>query len=199
MKSACSGVILAGGLSSRFAGKDKGLIPVGGKRILDRIYGVFSELFENIILVSNHPDRYLEWDATLVTDLYPVRSSLTGIHAGLFYAAEPFAFFSACDTPFLKKELIETILDRIEPGFDAIIPEISAGLEPLCAVYAKSSLERIENHIARDKLKIQMVFKQNRLKKIPEKVLRQSDPELRSFFNVNTPADLAEAEILSRS
>jgi len=197
MKPPCSGVILAGGMNTRFSGRDKALISVGRRRILDRIYDVFIELFDEIFLVTNNPVRYLEWDLNIISDLYPVRSSLTGIHAGLFYASNPHVFFTACDTPFIKKELIEAIIERIDPGYDAIIPEISAGLEPLCAVYAKRCLNRIEQHIVQDKLKIQRVFNKNRIKKLPEKLLRQKDPELRSFFNINTPDDLAKAEKLN--
>ena len=194
MKSPCSGVILAGGMCTRFSGQDKALISIGRRRILDRIYEVFIQLFDEIILVSNNPVRYLEWDLNIVSDLYPLRSSLTGIHAGLFYASNPHVFFAACDTPFLKKELIELIIDRIEPGYDAIMPEISAGLEPLCAVYAKQCLKRIEQHLAQQKLKIQLVFKKNRIKKIPEKILREKDPELISFININSPEDLERVE-----
>jgi molybdopterin-guanine dinucleotide biosynthesis protein A len=198
MKFPCSGVILAGGLNTRFSGQDKALISVGRRRILDRIYDVFIQLFDEIFLVTNNPVRYLEWDLNIVSDLYPVRSSLTGIHAGLFYASNPHVFVAACDTPFIKKELIEAIIDRIEPGYDAIIPEISVGLEPLCAAYAKKCLNRIEQHLAREKLKIQLVFKKNRIKKIPEKIMRERDPELISFMNINTPEDLEKAEALCR-
>lgn len=198
MKLPCSGVILAGGLNTRFSGQDKALVCVGRRRILDRIYEVFIQLFDEIFLVTNNPVRYLEWDFNIVSDLYPVRSSLTGIHAGLFYASNPYVFFAACDTPFLKKELIEAIIDRIEPGYDAIIPEISVGLEPLCAAYAKRCLNRIEQHLTREKLKIQWVFKKNRIKKIPEKILRERDPELISFMNINSPEDLEKAEALCR-
>ena len=196
MKSPCSGVILAGGLNTRFSGRDKALLTVGRRRILDRIYDVFIELFDEIFLVTNNPVRYLEWDLNIISDLYPVRCSLTGIHAGLFYASNPHIFVAACDSPFIKKEVIEAVIERIEPGYDAIMPEVSAGLEPLCAVYAKRCLNRIEQHLAREKLKIQLVFKKNRIKKISEKILRERDPELISFFNINSPEDLEKADAL---
>lgn len=196
MKHPCTGVILAGGLNTRFSGKEKALVRVGGKRIIDYIYTVFTSLFDEIILVTNNPLGYIEWDLNIVTDLFPIRSSLTGIHAGLFHASNPYAFCAACDTPFLKKELIETLLDRIEPGVDAIIPEISVGLEPLCAVYSRNCLERIEQHLSQNKLKILQVFKKGRMKKISENLLREKDPDLLSFFNINTPEDLERAEAM---
>jgi molybdopterin-guanine dinucleotide biosynthesis protein A len=84
-------------------------------RIIDRLVEVFSTLFDEIIIVTNQPLDFLEWNALIVTDIFPARSSLTGIHTGLFYAGHPFAFFSACDTPFLKRAVVETVLKQIGP------------------------------------------------------------------------------------
>ncbi len=194
MKFPCTGVILAGGMNTRFSGQDKAFLSVGGKRILDHLYSIFNALFEDIILVTNDPYKYLEWDINIVTDIFSVRSSLTGIHAGLFYALNPFAFFAACDTPFLKRELVETIINSIEQRVDVVIPETQAGLEPLCAVYSKECLKPVEQHIIKKEFKIQQLFRKQRVKKIPEKILREKDPDLISFFNINTPQDQEKAE-----
>ena len=193
-KFSCSGVILSGGLASRYDGTEKALLRVGGVRILDRIYRIYRELFEEIILVTNHPQKFLEWDLLIVSDLFPIRSSLTGIHAGLFYMTNPFGFISACDTPFLKKEMVETIIGKIEAQIDIVIPETSAGLEPLCAVYSKNCLNAAQHHLEQEKLKVIRAFRKSRIKTISEKVLCKIDPDLRSFFNINTPADLQRAE-----
>jgi molybdopterin-guanine dinucleotide biosynthesis protein A len=194
MKHPCSGVILAGGLATRYGGENKAFLKVGGMQILDRLFDLFSELFDEIILVTNRPRDFLEWDALIVTDVFPVRSSLTGIHAGLFYARHPFAFFSACDTPFLKREIIETVLSEIEPGADLVLPRTSAGFEPLCAAYSRRCLKPAEDHLRANQCKIHLALKDCRIKTIPEDRLRAKDPGLVSFFNVNTPQDLARAE-----
>mgnify|MGYP001816379192 CR=1 FL=1 len=190
----CSGVILSGGLAARYDGTEKALLQVGGVRILDRIYEIYRELFDEIILVTNSPEKFLEWDLLIVADLFPIRSSLTGIHAGLFYATNPYAFISACDTPFLKKEMVETVIGKIEAQIDIVMPETSAGFEPLCAAYSKRCLEAAQNNLEQEKLKITRTFRKSRIKTISEKVLRQIDPALRSFFNINTPGDLQQAE-----
>ncbi|MDM8543963.1 molybdenum cofactor guanylyltransferase [Desulfococcaceae bacterium HSG7] len=192
----CTGVILAGGLNTRFDGLPKALITVDGETILTRIYNVFEKLFDEIILVTNEPLLYLDWDVRIVSDLFPIRSSLTGIHTGLFYADRPYVFFAACDTPFLKKELVETVIHAMRPGFDVAMPATSAGFEPLCAVYSKQCIEAAARNIKRDKLKIQRVFRKSRILTISEKVLRDQDAHLDSFFNVNTPADLVRAETM---
>ena len=190
----CSGVILSGGLAARYDGTEKALLQVGGVRILDRIYEIYRELFDEIILVTNSPEKFLEWDLLIVSDLFPIRSSLTGIHAGLFYMTNPYAFFSACDTPFLKKEMVETVIGKIEAQIDIVMPETSAGFEPLCAAYSKRCLEAAQNHLEQEKLKITKTFRKSRIKTISEKVLHKIDPELQSFFNINTPGDLKRAE-----
>jgi len=193
----CTGVILSGGLSSRFNGINKAFIKVGGMRILDRLYRIFSDLFTEIILVTNDPVQFMEWDLTIVTDIFPVRSSLTGIHAGLFYMQNSCGFFTACDTPFLKKDLVEVLLENIAGDEDIIMPETAAGLEPLCSVYSKRCLNAAEHHIKQNKFKIQRALRKSRWKKIPESKLRPIDPELISFFNINTPEDLARAEAIA--
>ena len=194
MKNKFTGVILAGGKNSRFSGKNKALVHIGGKRILDRIYEVFTILFDKIILVTNDPVQYMEWDFDIVTDIFPIRSSLTGIHTGLFYMTTPHAFFAACDIPFIKKELIEILLESVEPSIDIVIPETSKGLEPLCSVYSKRCLKPIEEQLEKQSLKIERMFQKVRVKKISEDILRTIDQDLLSFSNINTPDDLARAE-----
>lgn len=190
----CTGVILSGGLNTRFSGKNKAFVSVGGKRIIDRLLEVFTELFDDLILVTNHPEEFLQWDLTIVTDIFDLRSSLTGIHTGLFYANNPYAFFSACDTPFLNKDLVGILIEQIEPKIDIIMPQTAAGFEPLCAIYSKRCLKPAEDHLKAKKLKIQWALRSSRTKTISEKELRRVDPELISFFNINTPQDLARAE-----
>jgi len=139
----------------------------------------------------------MEWDFDIVTDIFPIRSSLTGIHAGLFYLTTPYAFFSACDIPFIKKELIEILLDSVEPNIDIVIPETSKGFEPLCSVYSKKCLKPIEQQLVKQELKIRQVFQKVRVKKLPENILRQNDPDLVSFYNINTHDDLIRAEYIA--
>jgi molybdopterin-guanine dinucleotide biosynthesis protein A len=190
----CSGVILAGGLNTRFSGKNKAFIQIDGIYILDRLLGLFHSVFDEIILVTNDPSEYLSRNVVIATDIFPVRSSLTGIHSGLFYSAHPFAFVTACDTPFLKKELIDMLIDQIDSDKDVIIPKTSAGLEPLCAVYSKRCLKTVEYQLSREHYKISALFDKLRIKAVQESVLKQKDPELASFFNINTPDDLLKAQ-----
>jgi molybdenum cofactor guanylyltransferase len=186
----CTGIILAGGESKRLNKVEKSNLLVGNKRIIERMMTVFEQLFNEIILVSNRPTKYLEWDALVVKDLYTQRSSLTGIHSGLFYTKTDHAFIAACDTPFLKLELVKTIIKNVRHGIDVVLPRTNVGIEPLCAVYSRRCIQAVQNALDRDNLKIRNFFNRRKVKEVPEKILRQTDPDLISFFNINTPDDL---------
>ena len=192
----CTGVILAGGLNKRFNGQNKAFVRIGGKRIVDRLLEIYFQIFEQIVLVTNDPAAYMDVDALLVSDHYSVRSSLNGLHAGLFAAAHEHAFFAACDTPFIKGALIQRMLDRVTRKADIVIPSTSAGYEPMFAVYKKTCLPVMVWQLERDRLKIQGLFRKVRVKTVEASDLKEVDPELVSFFNVNTPADLVRAEAL---
>ena len=198
MKHACSGVILSGGLNKRMDGKNKAFIPVGGQTILDRLRAVFQDLFDEVLLVTKDPLKYLSWDLRIVTDLLPTRSSLTGIHAALFHISTPHAFITACDTPFLKTGLIKVLLEELEPKWDVIMPVTEEGNQPLCAIYSRRCIEPIEDQLKEGDPKILNFFPKIRVKEIPEGRLRRADPDLVSFFNINTPEDLLAAEEMVR-
>lgn len=192
----CTGVILAGGENKRFDGKNKAFLQLGEKRIIDRLMDAYSRLFDDIVVVTNDPAMYVDIDAFIVTDHYDARSSLNGLHAGLFAAAHEYAFFTACDTPFIKERLIRHLLSAIEKKVDIVLPSTATGYEPLFAAYKKSCLPAMEWQLENNLVKISGLFRKMRVKRVDESELRDVDPDLVSFFNVNRPDDLLKAEEL---
>lgn len=187
-------VILAGGESKRLNGRNKALLKIGGRRIMDRLLSVLEPYFREIILVTNDPLGYLDWDVMVVTDHFDKRCSLTGIHAGLFAASHPHALVTACDMPFVQPPMIELLLGAHEPHLDVIIPRTALGFEPLMAIYSKRCLNPMEAALMNREYQVQRIFKKVRKHEIEEPELRRADAELISFCNLNTEADLAEAE-----
>jgi molybdopterin-guanine dinucleotide biosynthesis protein A len=179
-------------------GKNKAFLSVGGLTILDRLQTSFTGLFDEVLLVTKDPLEYLSWESKIVTDLLPTRSSLTGIHSALFHISTSHAFITACDTPFLKGGLIRVLLEELEPKCDVIMPVTAQGNQPLCAIYSKRCIEPIEDQLKDGDSKILNFFPKIRVKEIPEERLRQADPDLVSFFNINTPEDLLAAEEMVR-
>lgn len=186
-------IVLAGGLSTRFGGRNKALIEWNGRPLLAHIRQALGDLFPEILLVTNMPPRFAAWDMTLVTDLFTERSSLTGIQAGLFYADQPMAFVTACDTPLLRPEVIQLLMAEVREDTDIVIPQTAEGLEPLCAIYSRRCLEPITRQLERGDYRIRSFFQRMNLRRVAEDKLRRVDPDLRSFYNINTPEDLERA------
>ncbi|MDL2269513.1 molybdenum cofactor guanylyltransferase [Desulfosarcina sp. OttesenSCG-928-A07] len=194
-----TGVILAGGQGKRLGGVNKAFIRIGGKRSLDRIMAIYADLFDQMILVTRTPEAYIDFDGLIVTDHYACHSALNGIHAGLFAAKHDYAFFSACDAPFIKPELIACVLAHTDSGADVVVPETTMGYQPLFAAYRKTCLPVITRKLDQELLKVQRLFEMLKIQAVPEKTLRDRDPDLVSFFNMNTPEDQARAEAMART
>ena len=184
-----AGIILAGGMNRRMEGRNKALLSVGEQSIVGRLIELFQDLFEQVILVTHLPLEFVDWNCLMVSDLLPVRGSLTGIHAGLFYARTSHAFITACDMPFLKGEMVQLLMNNLEPQWDVIVPVTPEGYQPLCAVYSKRCLKTIENQAAKGAMKISSLYSKVKVKKIFEENLREIDPDLISFFNINSQED----------
>ena len=193
-----AGVILAGGLGTRMGHVKKAFLAVNGRTILDRLISVYRPLFPEILIAARHRNDYQEYDYPVAEDRYPARSSLTGIHAGLSAMRAPHGFMAACDGPFLQPGLVRALLERAEPEDDVVVPVKEDGyVEPLCAVYSKRCLPHIENQLEQKNYRIIGFFDRVKVKRVPMAELAAGDPHQISFFNVNTPDDLRQAERLA--
>ena len=168
----CSAVILAGGLNTRMGGRNKAYLKLGATTLLERILATLRPLFPEIIIATREPQSYQGHACRIVADRIDVRSSLTGVHAGLSSAREDFIFALPCDAPFLQPALIELLLGEIDPAFDVVVPRHDQRYEPLCAVYSRRCIAPIEVLLAQGDLTIYHLYDQVRLKTIPEYRIR---------------------------
>ena len=193
----CCAVILSGGLNTRMNGHNKAFLEIGGRTILDRLLESLRFVFHEILIVTRQPELYTGQDLRIVEDIYPDRSSLTGIHAGLVNAEAQFAFVVPCDTPFLQQAIIRLLLEELEPDLDVAVPFYDGHYQPLCAVYSRNCIPAIEAQLDRDDYKIINLFDGMQVKIIAEEKIKAADPELLSFLNVNTPAALDACQALA--
>ncbi|MGD9008528.1 MAG: molybdenum cofactor guanylyltransferase [Desulfobacteraceae bacterium] len=183
----CCAMILAGGLNTRMAGRNKAFLEVGGQSILSRLLKSLQTCFDEIVLVTRQPELYTDYPVRVVEDIYPYRSSLTGIHAGLVNAKAFYTFVVPCDTPFLQPGLIRLLLDQIQPSLDIVVPYYDNHFQPLCSIYSKRCLPAIESQLDQEDYKIINIFDRMRTKRVTARELKQADPQMLSFYNVNTP------------
>lgn len=188
--------MLAGGAASRYGGSPKGLLEVGGRRILDRVVdAVAAAVGASPLLVANAPDAG-SWAPALrcVPDVRSGAGSLGGIYTALCDAPGP-VLCVAWDMPFVNEDLLRTLVAESD-GFDAFLPESGGrrGLEPLCAVYGPACRAPIERAIARGDLRAIAFHDAVRVGTLSlDRVRAFGDPET-LFFNVNRPDDLERAE-----
>ena len=105
-----TGVILSGGQSSRM-GKNKALMSLGGRRLVDRVVDVLREVFADLLMITNTPDVYADLGLPMVGDVYPDKGSLGGIYSAIYHVSTPYCFVVACDMPFLNGALMRHMME----------------------------------------------------------------------------------------
>jgi molybdopterin-guanine dinucleotide biosynthesis protein A len=185
-----TGVVLAGGRSSRMGGRDKAFAAVDGEPIAVRTIRLFRGLFPQVIVATNHADRYRALDVETVSDAFPGCGPLAGIHAAMRSAKHRHVFVAACDMPGLDPDVIRFLLARIGDA-DAVVPRWDHDIEPLHAVYAVRLVDRIEEALRAGRYAIRELLPAVRVDYVAEDELRRIRGTARSMLNVNTPEELA--------
>ncbi|RPH76090.1 MAG: molybdenum cofactor guanylyltransferase [Candidatus Rokuibacteriota bacterium] len=191
-----TGVIQAGGKSTRMGGKPKSLLELGGRRIIERVLDAVAPAVADVLIVTNTPELYGFLGVPMVADVYPDHGSLGGIFSGLAAAPGDAAFTVACDMPFLHREVARLVVSRAAEG-DVVIPRVGQQLQTMHAVYGKACLAPIEARLRVGRLKIVGFFDSVRVVEIDEAaVARHRAPDV-VCMNVNTPYELAHARALA--
>jgi molybdopterin-guanine dinucleotide biosynthesis protein A len=190
-----TGVILAGGLATRYAGKPKGLELVRGVRIIDRVRKALEPVTDDLMLIANDDAAGewlpgIRWERDVLRDV----GSIAGIHAALVHAAAP-VLVVAWDMPFVPTALLRS-LGELGADADAVVPESDSrrGLEPLCAYYAPPCVPAIEHRVAHGDRRVIGFYDDVRVRRLSAEAVAQfGDPTL-LFMNVNTPEERVLAE-----
>jgi molybdopterin-guanine dinucleotide biosynthesis protein A len=158
-----------------------------------------------MVVVANDPRlqslAQLPPQTLFVADAYPDTGTLGGIATGLQHAPA-WAVVAACDLPFVSAELFQALLalaaeqDAGGDRWDAIVPVVNEYEQPLHAIYHRRCLPAIEACLAAGQRRVISFMPAVRTRYVQEDELRRVDPELRSFFNANTPEEWAEAQRL---
>ena len=200
-----SAIILAGGVSSRF-GQDKGLLQLANKPLIKHVLDAISTIVDEKMVVASskvQAENYakvLGSDVNVLIDVDDTQSPLVGALTGFKEAHGRYALLLSCDTPFVSNDVV-SLLFEVCINRNAVIPRWPNGyIEPLQAVYcAKPAYEAAKNALSEGKLNMQsMVDRLPSVRYVSTLVLQQLDPELRTFFNVNTLLDLRRAESMFR-
>ena len=192
-----SGIVLAGGRSTRFGGEEKSLKMVKGKRMICRVIDAMQDVADEIVisvrdesqrdLISQFVDSY-QFVYDEIHDIGP----LAGIDSCLKKINGEYVFIAACDMPFINKKAVELLFESAK-GHDAAVPRHENGLiEPLHSVYRRdAALEAVEASIKAGERRIAAPLK--RLKDVAyvsDAEIKKVDPELETFLNINEAEDM---------
>ena len=186
MRGGCSLVILAGGLSRRM-GRDKAGLPAGDGTLIQHLARRLAPVVDETI-VAGGSGRYDLPGVTTVDDRYPGLGPLAGIHAGLLVAQFPLVWVVGCDLPDVDPGLA-ALLCGLAGDVDAVVPRIDSEPQGVCAVYDRALAPRIDGLLAAGERRVKMLLGASNVRYVTPGELRAVDPELRSFRNINTPAE----------
>ena len=197
-------IILAGGSSSRL-NSDKGTVELAGKPLLKYIVDAVEGLVDEIVVVASSKERADVYSkivssskACFIVDDYDSNGPLVGALTGFKAANGEYSLLLPVDTPFVSREVL-SLLFELCVGKAATVPRWTNNeIEPLHAVYrTKEALKAAEEAFAQSEKDMQaMVNRLRGVRYISTLVIEQLDPDLRTFFNVNTALDLKKASAM---
>lgn len=195
-------VVLAGGRGSRLGAPKAGL-RLGGLTLLARVVDELKHRFGEIVVVAAAPELDQPWLAALsgveiVFDATPYPGPVAALSQGLGAAQAPVVFACACDLPFLRAELAAGLCAMLAPSEQAVAMRIGGRPQPLCAAYRRpDALAALDAMMAAGETRLRELLDRLLTHWAGEAELRALDPELASFFNLNTAEDYARARTMS--
>ena len=191
--------ILAGGKSSRM-GKDKAFLPMQNTNFLKKLLAEMQD-FSDVMVCGKKDSRLEEAAASeaikarIICDQHEQKGPLEGIRCALKSSLNEYTFFCAVDMPFVTKELPRYLSQFICSDYESYVLTWQGKPEPLCAIYSKKLLPKIDALLAEGNLTIRGIFEESgspmpeslqRTKYIP---LELSPFSKKTLMNINTPKD----------
>jgi len=185
-------VILAGGRGERL-GQDKATLDLGGISLLQRVLDAMAPLSDDLVVVLRRDQELAVMPPTrIVRDQEPFAGVLAGLAAGLETTRHAWSLLVACDMPFVSHRLVRYMFSR-RPGYDIVVPRTPEGLEPLHAFYHHRCLLPLRQALVEGQRRVISFYRSLRVRYVEGAEIEVHDPGGLSFFNVNTPEDLARA------
>ena len=183
-------VIMAGGKGRRM-GREKGLIELSGRSLVQRAAANAARVFAEVIISG--PASLSAAGFPAVPDEQPDAGPLAGILAGLKAARAAWIMALPCDSPFVPETFLRGLAE-LRADNDVVVPRDGDLFEPLHALYSTRCIAPIERLIQKGERKIIALYDMVKVLEIGPETYRPWDPDKLAFFNINTPDDLNRAK-----
>ena len=207
MRSDAVAIVPAGGAARRLgqlAPLGKAALAAAGRTFLDRITTLLAAEVPRVIVVAAPAAEVpaVGPAVEIVRDSSPGAGPLAALRDGLVHAvaaASPprVAVLCACDVPLVSAAVIRLLLDRAVPGVRWVLPVVAGHPQPLVSALAVDALPVIERLLAAGRGSLRDLAAEfaaadpRGIDHVAEEALREADPTLQSFLDVDTPEDLA--------
>ena len=191
--------ILAGGQGRRL-NRDKVHLELPNGRVLANLIDLCGDLFRTVTLVVDRAQRIHNPPAgvRIMADVIPGSGPLGGLLTGLGVASSRTSFVTACDLPFLNREIIHFVARRMADQ-DVLVPARGDAIEPLVGFYAKTCSDAIRRSIERGDLRVRGFWPEVRTEVVDlAGSFRPGDLDT-WLLNVNTRRELQIAEAVASS
>lgn len=186
-------LILAGGKSLRCRKEQKALLSLRGKPLLDWVLESVRPCVDEIVISGDCNLRSFGYNVVedRISDIGP----LAGFQAGFSMIKSEYTFVAGCDMPFIHSEVI-TFLFENASSYSCCLPREGEFIEPLCCVYRTDDVRQCcTTVISQHKNRLfDLIENLPHPRFVPFEELRDLDPNLLSFRNINTFSDLQAAE-----
>ena len=182
-------LILMGGKNSRMNGNVKGLLKIKNSTFLEKIQETLND-FSSIYLSINdkfskeQKQNFENMGFKIIEDIYKEIGPLGGIYSSLLNCKEEYLFITACDMPFITKNSIEVLCNKVDKNTDGVVfYDKNNKLYPLGAIYSKNVLPIIEEMIEKKYYKLSYLIEKSNFVKIN---IEKTDIHLKVLSNINT-------------
>ena len=185
-----TGFVLAGGQSSRM-GRDKALIELGGRTLLERALETASGVAGEVRIVGERA-KYGAF-GEVVEDVFSERGPLGGIHAALVSSSTDCNLILGVDLPLVTARFLQFLVGVArETEALVTVPVVGGKFEPLCAVYRKGFAGVAEHALAEGRNGVHELFSETVTRVVSEEEMVQTGFSLEIFRNLNTPDEVEQ-------
>ncbi len=182
-----SWVILAGGQASRMGGKDKGLIELNDKPLVQHVIERLSSQTPHILINANrNQETYAQFGEVFSDTFADYPGPMGGIHAGLLHATTDWVGFVPCDSPQINTDLVKRFCDSADDATDILVAHDGDHQQPVFTLYHKRVLPKLTAFLERGDRKIILLYKECNMRYVDF----SDSPDC--FLNLNTPEELAQ-------
>jgi molybdenum cofactor guanylyltransferase len=145
-------VILAGGKSSRM-GDEKPFLKINGITFIESIYKTLKTIFNDVIISSDGPERFISMSCEVIPDIYTDCGPLSGIYSCMRNIKTEYVFLTSCDMPLLNTQLVSHIVKNSINGA-VNIGQKHNDKYPLLGIYPTNISEQLKLFLNQKKRRV---------------------------------------------